>query len=244
MKTFKFILPIAFLLFSNCSQQKDKQLHEITGKVRTDINNLLPEGVTHFEVMLAPPPPSDEYKLLIDKMMGALGRNQEWFLQYQKENYKPGQGLPYHENFGITAQEYEKLKSMQQAKLQKAYDGEMLIEKTGSVITISSPGPTSDYNGIRINLDSNIVYIDNNRVPYQDFSEIKDTNNVIGAWKGYKWKLENVNEQYQSLSDLSGSIYSLTIGQTTGSKKSFMILKKQVVAKGQSIENIEIPVMW
>jgi hypothetical protein len=37
----------------------------------------------------------------------------EWFEEYYSKNYKKGEGLPYHENLGITKEEYQKIKDIE-----------------------------------------------------------------------------------------------------------------------------------
>lgn len=241
MKKIFSILAISALL--SCSNTKsDETKYIFKGDYKSDVNGLLPEGNSKVDIMGIKYPVG--YEELVLKFQQGIAANQDWFITYQKENYVPGQGLPYHENFGISKDEYETMKKYNGAvKLSKIAESEFLAEKTNDAIILSAHPDISAFNNIKIKLDSNLIYINNLRVPYIGISDIKDTNNVIGKWKGHRWKIEEFeNPNYTSMAEISGRIYEFTIGQSEKDKKTFMYIKKQIVQNGQNIENVDVQV--
>ncbi|HRG01815.1 MAG TPA: hypothetical protein PKZ75_11915 [Bacteroidia bacterium] len=241
MKKIFFALITCSLLGCSSSKNNDSK-YIFKGEYKSDINGLIPEGNSKVDIMGIKFPPG--YEQLVMKFQQGIAANQEWFVTYQKENYVPGQGLPYHENFGITKEEYEIMKKNNGAvKLSKIAESEFLAEKNNEMITLSAHPDISAFNNIKIKLDSNLIYINNLKVPYIGISDIKDTNNVIGKWKGHRWKIEEFeNPNYTSMADISGRIYEFTIGQSEKDKKTFMYIKKQIVQNGQNLENVDVQV--
>ena len=43
----------------------------------------------------------------------SVAERKEWFQEYYSKNYKEGEGMPYNENFGITKEEYQKIKDLE-----------------------------------------------------------------------------------------------------------------------------------
>jgi hypothetical protein len=241
MKKILGIFISIFLIGCN-SNSGNKANYILSGDYKKDITQLLPEGNSKVDIMGIKFP--DGYEELVARLQRSVAVNQEWFFKYQKENYVPGKGLPYHENLGVTEQEWEKMKTMDsQIKLVKIAESEFMVERNGNEIKISAPPDMDDLNGIRIKLDSNIIYMSKTKISYVGLSDITDTNNVIGKWKGHRWKLEeNKNPDYNSREEISGRIYELTLGQSAKEKKTFLHLKKQTVLGGQSVENKELEV--
>ena len=58
-----------------------------------------------------------EYIIIAQKYQRSISANKEWFEKYINE-HKEGEGLLYHENLGITKEEYEKMKTMDTAHKQ------------------------------------------------------------------------------------------------------------------------------
>ena len=234
---------LSFSLLLSCNSQKENDTKYIfKGDYKSDLNGLLPEGNSKVDIMGIKYP--EGYEQLIMKFKDAIAKNQEWFITYQKENYVPGVGLPYHENFGISKDEFEIMKKYNgQVKLSKIAESEFLAEKTNETISLSAHPDISAFNDIKIKLDSNVLYMNNIKIPYAGISDIKDTNNVIGKWKGHRWKLEEIsNPNYTSAAEISGRIYEFTVGQSEKDKRTFMYIKKQIVQNGQNVENVDMQI--
>ena len=56
--------------------------------------------------------PKDIQEILL-KFQKNMIEKKQWYEQYFSKYYKAGEGLPYDENFGITKDEYQKIKDMQ-----------------------------------------------------------------------------------------------------------------------------------
>src|SRR6266536_4665581 len=67
----------------------------------------LPKGAVTdaVYVQIEPDPALDDYGRRVRE---AREKNPEWFIEYARKHQKPGFApLPYHENFGVSKQEYE-----------------------------------------------------------------------------------------------------------------------------------------
>ena len=84
-----------------------KEVPKLTGNIQQDINNLLPEGGVTVDVMdgIKRDPRLSE---LNKKYQKGARENYEWYVEYIK-NYKIGEPIPYHENFGLTPDEYKEM---------------------------------------------------------------------------------------------------------------------------------------
>ena len=68
------------------------------------------------------------YKKLLYAFKKKLVDKKEWFEQYLSKNYKEGEGLPYHENFGVTLDDYQKIKNLQQTPPNRVIKDSALIK--------------------------------------------------------------------------------------------------------------------
>lgn len=56
--------------------------------------------------------PKDIEEILL-RVQQSIAGQKEWFEQYFSENYKAGEGLPYHVNFAVEEEEYLKIQNIQ-----------------------------------------------------------------------------------------------------------------------------------
>lgn len=60
--------------------------------------------------------PQDVQDILL-RVQKAMAEKKEWSEEYFSKNYKAGEGLPYHENFGVSKEEYQKIKDLDKTPL-------------------------------------------------------------------------------------------------------------------------------
>lgn len=60
--------------------------------------------------------PQDVQEILL-RFQKSMAENKEWVEEYFSKNYTAGEGLPYHENLGITKEEYQKIKDLEKSPL-------------------------------------------------------------------------------------------------------------------------------
>ena len=162
--------------------------------IATDLERYFPSsGVIKGDVMILAASPESE--AISRKMQIAVAANPEWLLYYV-EQAGPGL-LPYHENFGITEEEYEVIINLA--------EGGMTLQRVGSVeITIEQ----QEAGGITFHVDPNNFLLHRLSISadkqYAESSfglmergeDIKQLNasSPTGRWSGLKWEQEKLSQ--------------------------------------------------
>lgn len=119
------------------------------------VKELLPAGEIHADI-LAPGFDEETQKLTV-KFQEGIQKNREWFTQYMA-NLPADQPLGYHPNFGLTREEFEKVKhAVGNLSLVKAGTGTFYVEAEGDTILLKAEGALSGLNGLRIDLSANVL---------------------------------------------------------------------------------------
>jgi len=81
--------------------------------------------------------PSDSLLAIMIKFNNAIAANKEWASEYMNKYYVPGEGMPYDEKFGITKEEYDKIKNADGTsyKLNKVKSERLVVTKANSCIS-------------------------------------------------------------------------------------------------------------
>jgi hypothetical protein len=151
--------------------------------------------------------PPEEINKYIAKVKAASKANPEWYAAYAKEA-KPGIPLPWHENLGLTKEDYEaylklwdqrQFKAMQQVviRLEEPKPGEWMIRVSGVGMTISL---------LRYNPETGHF-----RSPNGELKRIADIDaderSILGAWTGKEWRYENNSEFISTKENLALGSY-------------------------------------
>lgn len=199
--------------------------NDLIKKPKHDLPLLLPNG--HHTVHLQELKNQKELNELSKTVKEAIQKNQIWYLNYMNANMKYGEALPYHKNFGLSKTNYERMTWLQKNIRYEGYSDESIqVERTANEIRINGSGPLKIYGEIIINLDSNIVYMGNQKLIDYSQVNVKDSSNALGSdWTGYSWK----NEHSRSVLDEEKNIvvtnafqYKLTIGRLNKTGQRYM----------------------
>lgn len=172
--------------------------------------------------------PPEEINKYIAKVKAASKANPEWYAAYAKEA-KPGIPLPWHENLGLTKEDYEdylalwdqrKFKAMQQVviRLEEPKPGEWMIRVSGVGMTISL---------LRYNPKTG-----NFKSPNGELKRIEDIDaderSILGAWTGKEWRYEN-NSEFISTKE------NLALGSYKDGKYGLLIYRLQESTAGRRL---------
>ncbi|MGB2402987.1 MAG: hypothetical protein ACPIA7_06210, partial [Akkermansiaceae bacterium] len=172
--------------------------------------------------------PPEEINKYIAKVKVASKANPEWYAAYAKEA-KPGIPLPWHENLGLTKEEYEdylslwdqrKFKAMQQVviRLEEPKPEEWMIRVSGVGMTISL---------LRYNPKTGDF-----RSPNGELKRIEDIDaderSILGAWTGKEWRYEN-NSEFISTKE------NLALGSYKDGKYGLLIYRLQESTAGRRL---------
>lgn len=137
--------------------------------------------------IVVPPPEIEKY---IAKVEASARKNKEWFAEYSKSS-KPGAPLPYHENLGLTKEEYDDYLALWAKRDFKSTEEVMLIlrESFGKTWTITATGEAGIISTLRYDPDKDIY-----RSPNGEMKRLEDikaeATSILGAWSGHEWRFE------------------------------------------------------
>ena len=163
------LLPLLFLLTLPLAAEVPKVF---AGLFEKDVPVIASIGI------VVPPPEIEKY---IAKVEASARKNKEWFAEYSKSS-KPGAPLPYHENLGLTKEEYDDYLALWAKRDFKSTEEVMLIlrESFGKTWTITATGEA----GIISTL----------RSPNWEMKRLEDikaeATSILGAWSGHEWRFE------------------------------------------------------
>ena len=160
---------------------------------------------------------SDELEKLADKIKEGMRKNPEWALEFMRSAPK-GQPLPYHENLGLTKNEYERMLELSQNQ------GGISLQKNGTIPLTFEPLPdgriqilsTKDSLLSNLVISTDKISTDKVVTSFGDLTNVSEINNqdpnaITGAWKGIKWSKETINEE-----KMTGESIQFCIGKIEG----------------------------
>lgn len=137
--------------------------------------------------IVVPPAEIDKY---IAKVETAARNNIEWFREYNTST-KPGLPLPYHENLGLTKEEYnEYIKLWNQREFKTIEDVMLLLRKShNDEWSLTATGQASALSTLRYHPDKDYFRSPNGELVRID--DVKaDAASILGEWSGKEWRFE------------------------------------------------------
>lgn len=198
------------------------------GHAEKDWNQYIPVmgQIIHADIMEIQS--SGELEKLAEKLQEGLKKNPEWALEYMKSAPK-GHPLPYHENLGLTKQEYTKMMKLSQT------EGSLSLKKS-ETLDITFEALKDGRIKIVTNKDSalnNVILSEKEaETSFGNLTDVSDINNqnpnaITGPWKGIKWSKNTFDEQ-----TMSGETIQFCIGKLTESKNKGIIYYDGKILKG------------
>ncbi|MFD3449369.1 hypothetical protein ACFDTO_32855 [Microbacteriaceae bacterium 4G12] len=164
------------------------------------------------------------------KTQESLQKNYTWYLEYLK-TVKPGERMPYHENMGITPEEYELfLSANQYMRLIKKQEGKIHFKKiTDNVYEIQTSSQIKFLNNVQIDFASNTLKTEFGTLNYDDKIHASNDQKVTGRWNAEQWKLTN-----------DSFIVKYAIGQLEGSNITIIYVTAKGLLDGKTINQEQI----
>ena len=137
--------------------------------------------------IVVPPPEIEKY---IAKVEASARKNKEWFAEYAKAS-KPGAPLPFHENLGLTKEEYDDYLALWAKRDFKSTEDVVLVlrETFGKTWTLTSTGEAGIISTLRYDPEKDVYRSPNGEMKRLEDIKAEPTS-ILGAWSGFEWRLE------------------------------------------------------
>ena len=181
------------------------------------------EVVVKGEVVEVMPP--REIGKFLGKMNEAAEARPEWFEEIAK-TVKPGVPWPYHENLGLTKEEYDSYLTLWgqrkmtvvpdgnvSIRLEEIEEGSWMIRVTGMGYSIST---------LRYNPKEDIMKSPNGPMARLDDID-SDPDTALGKWTGHEWR-------YTEEDSLGKTVENFAIGKTGDGKFGLLVYRLQSVS--------------
>ncbi len=188
--------------------------------------------------------PQDVQEVLL-RFQKSMAENKEWAEEYFSKNYKAGEGLPYHENLGITKEEYQKIKDIEKSppKVVVKSIASLKRNRTSDFLSFSTAEDGISFiELLRIDLKNEQLVFNEDTIPFHN--EITaSASTPFGEWHGYSWKKEisNLGETDDlKVDSLVSKIVEISFGIVKANNKILFRLKYKDVNRGELKANVDI----
>jgi hypothetical protein len=248
MRRIVFLLTLTIFLTSCSNSQTNTKALQLTGEIKNDLTNLVPNG-SHTVDIMDGVRQTPRQVLLTKKFQEGIKNNYEWFVDYMK-TVPEGQPMPYHSKLGMTIQEYDELMGyLDNIEIVSTGKESIVIEQKNDTIYFKSKGKLSDFDALKIDMKNNIAIFRHYKMLFADTVNVTDDKNGLRSkWIGYTWRFEdpsdvNLND-LKDLGTLKMKQYKITIGRLEKNGKTYMSLKGREIEYGAKTVDFELPVIF
>ncbi len=188
---------------------------------------------------------SPDVQDILLRFQKAMAENKEWAQEYFSKNYKKGEGLPYNEKFGISKEEYQKIKDIEKSPPSVVVKNSVPIKvnRTANRVTfVTAHEEIKFIELLKIDLRNQIMSFNNDTTPFSN--EINaPASTPFGEWHGYAWKKETSNlgeNDDLEIDKLISKIVEIDFGKVKLNGKSLLRIKYKDVDKGQVKANLDV----
>ena len=211
-----------------------------------DVNNLLPKGEITVDAMNGVKHDA-RLKELHSKYRRGAREHYDWYVEYIKR-YEVGQPIPYHENFGMTPEEFqERQERMENTRYYSTGTYHLQVLKSDGIIQFKADKKLKVFNNVSFNLKNNTVNVGDYVLQFAESIDVPHANNVFRSkWKGYLWKYESPNDIHlDALTNINGLNvvqYKVIIGQLEDGR-GLLELKATEVTAGVVVIDLDLPLI-
>ena len=244
---YAFLLIIGFSVGAHaaCASNKQTAVEDSAAMAIQFVDRLLPAGDYQVDV-LGISTINATLQEVMKKMKFAIANNTGWYQEVLR-GLKPGEPIPYHENLGVTNEEYNALmKSFESVKLGKMFSVPLKVSRVEGLLKFEGGEDLHFLNQVTIDFDSRYVLIQGDSLLYRNTIRMDADNTTLeaGAWKGYTWDKEEIRRDGTLIMDaeslditdnenLDISMYKCTVGKLDNNGQCFLHIKAMVMKKGE-----------
>lgn len=190
-------------------------------------------------VTVGPDIPADLQPILI-RLNNAIAANQQWFMEFR--NKYSGQPLPYDPRFGITAEEYSRVRRLQAAPpgLVPIDSQTVTVLKDAGFIHFKCNGDEHLLDYLYIDPTHHLLEYGGDTIPFAGVAN-SGRNSAYGQWQGFVWHSEHVETQTVLDSvQVTARIVEVNIGIPPDAKKTFIRITYRNIQSGIATANMEL----
>jgi len=184
--------------------------------------------------------PADIRAILL-RFNNAIATNKEWFTAYSS-HLSPGQPLPYDEKFGITREEYERIKSIDKVHpALKAVDTQRIsILRQDDRISFKGEGEGRILDYLQFDLGRNVLLFAGDTIPFAAGMNTT-TAMAYGLFNSYTWRLQRTDVSGGLQADqLTVRVIEIELGLHQSDNKPLLRIQYQDVDHGVSRANLDL----
>lgn len=181
---------------------------------------LKPNEPTKAEIVIVVPPPDIEK--YVSKVEQSASKNSKWFAEFSK-SAKPGVPLPFHENLGLTKEEYAAyIELWNKREYKVAQEVELLMRPSSNDRwNIIGTGAAAPLSTLRFSVKEDNWKSSNGILKRLDDIEA-DPMSILGSWKGQEWR-------YDEETTLSKVKENFALGKTDDGKYALLVYRAQEI---------------
>lgn len=204
------------------------------------IDSVLHDSVCKFEITEFDFP-ADVRDILL-RFNNGIAANQEWFKQYAS-HVPAGQPLPYDPKFGITPEEYGKIRNMDKVHpALKVIDTQRItILRQDGKISFKGEGDGRILDYLEIYTDKNEVVFAGDTIPFVPGINTSATAAAYGLSDGYSWRLEKADAgKTLQAGQLTARVVEIDLGIHQPENKPLLRIQYQDMENGVSRANLDL----
>jgi hypothetical protein len=236
---YKFLLFLLTISELACAQTNQKSYSKPFSYIDSLINkNNYTIKFLDFEY------PKDIQEILL-RFQKTMSEKKEWYQDYFSKNYKAGEGLPYHENFGITKDEYQRIKDLDKSPpiLVIKDSASIKVNRASDILSFEATEERAKFmESVKIDFKNELLVFRNDTIPFPNEINAPATT-PFGKWHGYSWKKEisNLGEKDDlKIDSLISKIIDVSFGNVLSNNKILFRLKYKEVDRGTIKANFEV----
>jgi hypothetical protein len=203
------------------------------------VDSIFHDSVCHFEITEFDFP-ADVRDILL-RFNNSVAANKEWFEQYV--GHAPaGQPLPYNEKFGITPEEYGKIRNMDKVHpaLKVVDTQKVVILRQEGKISFKGEGDGRVLDYLEFYPDKKEVVFAGDTIPFARMVSMTAVS-AYGLTDGYTWRLErtDVNKTLQARL-LTAHVVEIDLGIRHPDNKPLLRIQYQDMENGVNRANLDL----
>jgi len=230
MKSVLFIAGVLFSLASVAQPQKTEAFRFVDSVFQGEKFHF---EITEFDF------PTDIRGILL-RFNNALATNKEWFEQYSR-NAPAGQPLPYDERFGISRDEYTRIRNMD--KMHPALKGvdtqQVTILRHDGKMTFKGEGDARILDYLEFLPARNEVVFAGDTIPFAPVVS-SPALTAYSLTDGYTWRLEKADLKSLQASQLTARVIEIDLGIREPGRRPLLRILYQDMENGASKANLDL----